>query len=1153
MSFVQNYIVLTVRQGFCFLLTFCSLAPIYAQPPNLDFESFDTHNGLSQNLVFAIAQDQKGFLWFGTDEGLNRFDGHEFRIFRHDENDSTTLADNSIHAIVVDNAGVIWIGTANGISRYYPQTEKMEQLPVDYDDVTKPKGTGVNEMKKDADGNIWIAYLGSGIDVFDQQTRTFMHYTTHRQDKFRIINDYVISMQFMPDGDKLLGTRSGIQFLGKDGVPLSAEQAEKKYPWGKKIDPSITSFHLSADNETLWIGSELQGVYRVDLTSSAITNFTTRDNSLKFNNNVPSVFEDSRGNVWVGGEAIYLYDKEKNKLLAYDERGIQGNIINKNPVLSIFEDKDHNVWFGTFRLGVLKYNPDNTRILHFHTGQGPGSISNDQILSFGEDINHKLWVGTDGGGFFSLKDDMTGFVEAKGSEKFPSQVVKCIYEDRQGMLWLGTWDGGMMRYNPTSGEVKAFNPEAGNFESRHVWDIRGDSLGNLWVGTLRDGLCYFEPATGKSRYFKSMPEDSSSIANNDIMCLFNDSGNRLWVGTSNGLSILNPGSDKFINFVKTELNVTVLSIYEDPQQRIWLGTNGGGIVIMDKHLRVVRSITEKDGLPSSTVCSILSDTHNNIWVSTYNGLAKIDWKDGTITEVPQIAGLQGREFIPRAGYKTSDGRMMFGGVNGFNLFHPDSLQFNQVARPVVFTSLKISNAEVQPGKPYEGRYILSKTISDEESLQLSYQDRSFTITFASLTYNWQNNLFYAYFLEGLDDEWQYSTADKRFIHYTNLDPGSYTLKVKSSFDGKTWPARITSIRIDIKPPWWGTLWFEFLAALATGWLLYIVYRTRVKFLKNQQEKLEEIVRLRTRELEKSNGEIQNLLEEVAQKKEQIEQQMLELRQVNEEIGAQRDTLEVRSTELERAQERLKDVNASLEALVEKRTQKLSDALRELETFLYRASHDLRGPISSMLGLISASKLEKDPVRYNAMYSEYLQRTVMSLDRTLQKLLQKHTIEKKKIQAERITKPMLLILLNNLLKELPCYRPADLELEVDDDLIIETDRMMLTIVLSNLLENAFFFSDGAGDKKVIVEFHSSGRGVQISVEDHGPGIKHEVKDKIFTMFYRGHELSTGNGLGLYLVKNVLTKMNGSVEVETQEGVYSRFIVRLPHHLHQLHLN
>jgi ligand-binding sensor domain-containing protein/signal transduction histidine kinase len=1146
MSFAFYYTKPFLRLIFLLCAIF-RFAPSLAQHPNLEFENYDVKRGLSQNQIFSIIQDRKGFIWFATDEGLNRFDGHEFKIFRHDDLSKNSLSDNSVHALEIDNDGVLWIGTNNGISRYYPETEILETLQIDDSDPSKAKGTTVNEIRKDIDGRIWIAYLGNGVDVYDPATKEFTFYRTDQHPGKKLIDDYVSCLQFLSDGTKLAGTRAGIQFIGSDNRPISSLDAARKYPWTKKIDNSIVSFQLAEEGKILYIGTEFMGFYKVNLLTSEVVNFSISNSNLKFNNNVPSLFEDSRGNVWIGGEAIYKFDPASNVLYAYNELGVLGNVVNKNPILSIYEDREHNIWFGTFRMGILKYNPENTRIYHYHSDQGAGSLTNNQVLSFNEDTDGNLWVGTDGGGLFRLKKDRNGFDLAPSSLKFSSQAIKCIYRDPLGMFWLGTWDGGMMHYDPRGKQpLEIYNPEKGNFRSRHVWDIVPDKNGDLWIGTLRDGLVHFSVKSKQYKYYQSIPGDSTSLANNDIMDLYLDSRNMLWIATSDGLSILFPGTEKFVNFEKRQLNFTVLSMYEDVEGRMWLSTNGGGIVIVNKDLRIEKTFTEKDGLPSSTICYIQPDSKGNLWASTYNGLVKISYDDQTITQVPQIAGLQGKEFISRSGFVWGNGMLAFGGVNGFNVFQPDSLRFSQVPSLVEFTSLKINNDEISPGTLSDGdRKILDKSISETSNLKLSYKDYSFTLTFSSLRFNWQHNLHYAYFLEGLDKEWQYTTAEKRYIHYTNLDPGPYTLKVKSSFDGKNWPNDAKTLSIFISPPWYATPWFRIVAILTFIMTLYLMYKTRVSFLKRQKDKLEELVLMRTHELKKSNDEIQSLLREVADKKEVIEEQLHELRQVNEEISAQRDTLENRGIELEKTETKLREINAQLEILVDKRTQKLSDALRELETFLYRASHDLRGPISSMLGLISAARLEKDPIRYNQMYTEFLQRTVMGLDRTLQKLLQKHTIEKKKIYTEIIDKTTLLLLLEDVVRVLPFYRPEDLQLIIDENLKIHSDRMLLGIVIGNLLENAFFYSNQSPNKKVMLSIrHVDGQATVITVEDHGTGIKQEIRDKIFTMFYRGHELSTGNGLGLYLVKNILDKIHGKIIVESEEQAYSRFIVSIP---------
>jgi ligand-binding sensor domain-containing protein len=227
-----------------------ALFTLCAHAQTLKFNAYNINNGLSQNQVFSIVQDKKGFIWFGTDEGLNRFDGYEFKIFRHEAENPNSIIDNSIHALEVGDDGVLWIGTSNGISRYYPEVERMEQLHQDYHNPKNPKGTGVNEIKKDHKGNIWIAYLGSGIDVFDIKKQEFFHYTEHRNDAYKIMNDYVISFQFMPDGSTMLGTRDGIQVLNADGFPVEESEAQRLYPWKDRIDKSINSFHLSADKKT---------------------------------------------------------------------------------------------------------------------------------------------------------------------------------------------------------------------------------------------------------------------------------------------------------------------------------------------------------------------------------------------------------------------------------------------------------------------------------------------------------------------------------------------------------------------------------------------------------------------------------------------------------------------------------------------------------------------------------------------------------------------------------------------------------------------------------------------------------------------------------------------------------------------------------------
>jgi ligand-binding sensor domain-containing protein/signal transduction histidine kinase len=1159
----------TVRLAIVLSCLISVVFPVKSQHFNLRLDQYNTENGLSQNEVFDIVQDHQGFIWLATDEGLNRFDGHDFKIFRYEENNPYSIMGNSVQALGVDRHGTLWIGTTHGLSRYHPKTEVMEQLPFDFNVSSLPNGTSITDLLIHEDGSVWISYLGDGVDVYFPEKNEFRHYTGNDDHIYKIKNDYVTALMFMPTGEKLFGSREGILAIDVNGIPMTEEETLSKYPWRTKIDNSITCFRLSRDQRTLWIGTEVQGFYSVDLNTNEVQNYTTSNSALSFNNNVPALYEDTEGNLWIGGEAIHMFDPTTNTIIPYSEQGYQGKATTKNPILSIYEDREKNIWFGSFRLGALKYNPAHSQVEHYHSRLSENGLDNDQVLSFSDDNKKNIWIGTDGGGLYHLDPATYRLDHVAIDKKISTQVIKCIYADPSGVLWMGTWDNGLMRYVPSTDNLKEYKPANKNFASHHVWAIKPDKNGNLWLGTLRDGLCYFDLNKNTFQYFKNDPTDSSSLVNNDVMCLMYDSEGALWVGTANGVSILKPGENKFTNITAAHLptlNMNILTLFEDNQKRIWLGTNGGGLVIMDHSAKILKVLNEKDGLKSSTICSLQPDGHDNLWVSTYNGLFRINTTDLGVYEIPQFIGLQSTEFIPNAYYKTQNGHLLFGGVNGFNFFHPDSLSFGRTEVKVVFTSLKISNNEVVPDSTYDGRKILSESIVMAQEINLGHEQYAFTLQFSPLLYTWQQNLHYAYMLEDLDQEWQLLAPDLRTIHYTSLAPGEYTLKVKASFDGQTWLNNVATLTIHIDPPWWGTWSFRIAAAALFIVGLLTSYKLRVRYLTSRQRRLQELVGMRTSELEKTNSdllqkntqinhqneEIQKLLSELAQQKDDIENKNHELSLINEQLSVQRDVLSLRGTELEKARERLQEINNNLEHLINRRTQKLNHALRELETFLYRASHDLRGPISSMLGLLRVAALENAEQPIGVQHIEFFQKTILKLERTLKKLMQKHTIQKSKIVCESINKQIITGLIEHITRNTDYFRPGDFELYVPDNFKFDTDISMLNIILTNLLENAFFFSERSHNKKVVIHLERENGAAIIRVKDNGPGIRHEIRDKIFTMFFRGHESATGNGLGLYLVRDALQKINGTIDVETEEGEYSMFIVKLDELRHTEHV-
>ncbi|AHM58475.1 histidine kinase [Flammeovirgaceae bacterium 311] len=1091
-------------------------------------------------MVFDIAQDKQGFLWFGTEDGLNRFDGHEFRVFRHNEKDPSSIVSNTIRTLYTDENNSLWIGTDKGVCRYFPETEYIEHFPIDFSDETKLNGTYVSAIKKHPDGSLWISYIGSGIDVIQPGKKNIFHYTIHRNDEYKLTNDMVSAIQFLADGSTVVGTYGGIEFIDRNGIVMSEKEALQKYPWKNDIKGSIRVLYLS-ERKKLWIGTEVGGLYLVDLEAGTSFNFDHTNSELT-SNDILSITEDSRGNIWVGSDAIYIFDQQQQKPVWYNANGMYL----KSHTTAIFEDKEQNLWMGTSRLGIRKFNHLDTQLRHYHSNQGESSIKSDEVLSFNQDDAGTIWVGTGGAGLHKMFKNQKGFEVPEVNARLNSQVIKTIHKDNEGYFWMGGWDAGLIKFHPEKQTLEQYHPKNGRLPSRHIWDIAGDQQGNLWLGTLRDGLCRFSPQTGAYKYFKYIPGDTTALVNDDVQAIHVDKRGLLWVATSNGLSILKPGSEKFSNSLKfksdtknTLSNSVLQCIYEDPEGRIWLGTKGGGITIVNlinNKLVVEKKVKENEGLPNNTVNAIQADANNNVWVSTTAGIVRINPANFEKFSFTPVLNLQGTEFLANSSFRTSEGLMLFGSPNGFHTFHPDSLDLTPKNVEVQFTALQIINDNITPSSLYNGRRILDKSITETNKLNLSYEDYSFTIHFAPVTYNQQKTISYAYLMENLDKDWQYTTAERRFVHYTNLAPGKYELKVKASYDGIHWPEEAKTLSINIAAPWWETPWFRtgLLVLIATG--LYSLYKIRISFFKQQQRKLEGLVSLRTAELKKSNNEIHALLQEVAEQKQSIENQNEELQEINEELSSQRDTLE-------NTQFKLREINTSLELLVDKRTQSLNSTVHELETFLYRASHDLRGPISSMLGLLMVSRMEGKDALQETTYAELLNKAVLKLERTLQKLLQKYTIQKDSVSLEIFSKSSLTDLLDEVIEDIRAFRKEDFSVTIEDGLLFETDRKLIFILLLSLLENAFLYSERSNNTKVSLDVKQCENNVLITVTDYGLGIKQELKDKIFTMFFRGSVHSNGNGLGLYLVKCALEKLNGTVMLESEDGQYSRFTINL----------
>ncbi|MEN7549903.1 two-component regulator propeller domain-containing protein [Rapidithrix thailandica] len=1126
------------------ILIFMNLIPLWgiSQKTTLNFDYYDNKAGLSHNHVYAISQDQQGYMWFGTPNGLNKFDGYTISTYYHSPNDSNSLSNNTVRNLLsVEDE--LWIGTPSGITVYHTATESMKRLPrgaLSH----QLWGNQVSKMVQDGKGNIWVGYFGDGIEVVSASKKIKLKtYNVAGKQGRQLKSNTITDLVFLPDSSLLVGTFDGLEVIDQFGKVLLPEDVAEFYPWVSQVHQSVSCLYYSSHDTVLWIGTEENGLYKINLNQHTLYNYHKGNSALHFNY-ITSLKADRQHNLWIGSEALYLYNSQSNRFTVYSREGIPDAFTQRDPVYAIYEDRDNNVWLGRMKSGVAQHSPNKTNISHFHRDQGLHSLHTNKILSFEQDHKKRIWIGSDGKGLYRFDRKEAKFEQVNATfNKLKAEVIKCIYEDDEGYLWMGTWNEGLLCYHPDKKEYVQYTAANSDLKSLHIWDIQPDQKGNLWLGTLRDGICYFDRKAQTFTYFQNKPTNPQSLANNDILCLLVDSKNTLWVGTSNGIDILDDEQEGIFSHIHQNSpppyrvsNNSIICMIEDSYGRVWAGTQGGGINVLDSTYRLIKVINEEVGLHSDAIMGLQFDHHGNLWASSFNGIAKIDTMHGQITEIPQFAGLQGKEFLPRSSFCLDNGSLLFGGANGLNLLNPDSLQIQAIPLQVTFTNLKIFNQKIFPNTLYDQRELLSQSLASTQQLHLSYKDYSFTVEFSPLTYNFQNNVKFAYYLENLDSGWQYTSSERRYVHYSNLSPGTYTLKVKATLDTKHWPEHASTLKIVISPPFTQTWWFKACMAFSAILLVYTLIKIRTSYLKQQKDKLETEIVKRTHELRSSNHEL-------VEKHKEIKAQNEEIQTLLDEVAMQRDKIDLKNQALETAQTELKEMNNDLELMIKERTSKLNHTLKELETFLYRASHDLRGPISTMLGILKLAHLENDANKLH-LYITHFENTSLNLERTLQKLLTIYSLQKNLIKTEKISQEKVEDILQSLTYSLPGFQKEYFHVNFPSHFQIITDIQLLKVILSNLLENAFCYNQHSVNKNVEVNFILEHEHYKIEIKDYGAGIKNEIKDKIFDMFYRGNVHSKGNGLGLYLARKAVQKLHGEIDVDSKPEEYTCFKISLP---------
>jgi PAS domain S-box-containing protein len=825
-------------------------ANAYAEETQPQFYKIRVDDGLSQSCVLAILQDREGLIWFGTQDGLNKYDGYNFTVYKYNERNSKSLSDNFILSLYEDQSGTIWVGTqSGGLNKFDRQTEQFTHYTHDPNNPTSLGNNTVWSIYEDKLGTLWVGTDGGGLNRFNRETEQFIHYTHKPDDRGSLSNNTVLSIY--EDKFRILwvGTGGGgLNQFNRETEQFTHYIYNPSTPGSLSHDTVLSIYEDHSDR--LWIGTNGGGLNKFERKTGQFTNYIhDPDNSNSLSDNtVSSIVEDQVGNLWLTtsswygnsyGTALDQFDPETNEFTHYTHNSANPNSLNENTVASILRDKSEILWIGTGFSGINKLDTKDPKFLHYkHAPADPNSLIDNHISSIYESKNGSLWIGTYNRGLDKLDRSTGQFTpythEPDNPNSLSSDNIWAVYEDQYGVLWIGTLSGGLNKLDLKTEKFTLYkhDPDDPNSLSDDtVWSICEDQSDNLWIGTFKGGLNKFNRKTGQFTDYTHDFNNPKSLSDNNVFSIYEDKLGTLWIGTVNGgLNKFDPKTGEFTHYIHNPNNPNslsydrVLSMLEYPAGTLWIGTYGGGLDKFDIATETFTHYTEKDGLPSNSVVGILSDDDGNLWLSTGKGLSKFNPKSEKFRNYDVSDGLQGNEFDGVKAYlKTKDGEMFFGGLNGFNAFYPEQVKDNPHIPPIVITDFKIFDKSVK----------LDSAISEAKEIKLSYKANFFGFEFAALDYTNPKKNQYAYKLEGFDKDWIYS-GSRRYATYTNLDGGAYTFRVKGSNNDGVWNEEGTSIKIIITPPPWKTWWAYtvYAVALVSAVLGYVQWKTRAQAKEN---------------------------------------------------------------------------------------------------------------------------------------------------------------------------------------------------------------------------------------------------------------------------------------------------------------------------------
>lgn len=1084
------------KRTYCVLLGLIWMIQTgYAQQQKINFTTINSKDGLSSNTVNAILKDRYGLMWFATEDGLNKFDGVNFTVYKYKSDDSTGLQANDVRALHEDKSGNLWVGSSGGslslydrkknsfinfkanspnnissdVVRYIcsdytgmiwvatysgldlldPGSKKITKLSLDQHNSTTSPQTEVNYLFEDSKHRMWVG-SNNGLYLYDRRTNSFINFKNVDSDHFSLSNNYVSSIAEDHLGNLWIGTENGLNRLLSDAKGF---KNFKHFPDDTVALTSNTIRSISANNNNqLWIGTN-DGLNILDIQTGSVTRYKPnyRDIYSLSGKSISCVYIDKQGIYWIGfyRSGISKYDSNLNlfhlkKSNIFDLKGLTSSV-----VTSFAEYKNGEIYIGTDGGGLNLFNRNTELFSHINLSSGTGNVGNNlSIIDMEMTRAKKLYIGTFSKGLFVL-DCATNTSRQLKRGRQPGDLncneIFCIKEDRKGKIWVGTNGGGVNVLNANDKVLFKYckNPTAPNEidypVNNYIRFIEEDTRGDIWIGSYGAGITVVNPATNKFRLYDKA---NSKLPNN-----------------------------------------LTLSILKDHQGNIWVGTFSGGLSLFDQKKKQFITFSEKEGLNNATVYAIVEDLKGQIWLSTNKGISSFDPKIKKFTNYTIYNGVQNDNFILGAGFRSFDGEIFFGGGEGFNYFNPSYFKKNKNLPSVLFTDLKISNNTVVASS--DGP--IKEDISVVKQINLDYK-QNFTLSYVSLNYTAPEQNRYSYKLEGFDKNW-IDGGTSRSVSYTNIDPGEYVFHVRSSNNDGLWSPVETSIKIYVKPPIWRTTYAYFFYFLTIAGALFYIRHRGINKLKQEFAIVQE--RMKTEQL--------------------IEQERKETERLRE-----LDQLKIK--------------------------------------FLTNLSHEFRTPLSLIIGPVDKLLSESNDNLLQAPL-KMIKRNTRRLLNLVNEILDFRKMEEQELRLNSSSGELVSFIKEVLESFNDLSERKQIHLSFKSQIrnfYTSFDHDKIERVLFNLLSNAFKFTPTGGTITLELERGdaqiNSEKPLTIKVSDTGIGIPSEEMPHIFNRFFQidtsASVLNQGSGIGLSIAREFVKMHGGTISVESAPGLGSSFIIQLP---------